>query len=328
LAPAYHCVTMIDPALALSATVCLYRLKADLSPDIEHLHELVANAEQPVKAVLATHYFGLIQDFKSLAEFCRARQILLIEDCSHVLFTENFQAPGSGIHGDLVIASPYKFFSCADGGLLYSREESRLDSVHTENPSFLDELVGIKHTYEKSRWGTSTDRIPDIDSLLDSLASTRLAAGKDLLEERQAPSDFYSINLQNRSSLRYSRLMVRQSSPIENARKRQQNFTLWTSAIAQTPNCRAVFSQLPQDSIPYMFPVYIDRPYPDFYRLKHLGVPIWRWDEMGASSCAISEGCRLHLLHLPCHQALTSEQLAWMTTTFNKAMHLTTKGNQ
>lgn len=328
LAPAYHCVTMIDPALALSATVCFYRLQADLSPDIEHLTELVANANQPVKALLVTHYFGLIKDFGPLAEFCREKRIVLIEDCSHVLFTEEFQAPGSGMHGDLVIASPYKFFCCADGGLLYSRNENRLDPVITHPASLLDELVGIKFTYEKSRWGMSAGSFPEIDSLLDSLGSTPLALGTDLLEERNTPSELYSSSIQNRSSLRYSRLMARQTSPIENSRKRRENFNRWASAIAQTPNCRAIFSKLPQDCIPYMFPVYIERPNPDFYWLKHLGVPIWRWDEMGVSTCAAAEDYRLHLIHLPCHQALTSEQLDWMVTAFNKTMHRMLKGDQ
>jgi len=43
-----------------------------------------------------------------------------------------------------------------------------------------------------------------------------------------------------------------------------------------------------------------------------LGVPVWRWDEMAISNCSVADDYRLHLLHLPCHQSLGEEEMAWM----------------
>ena len=63
MAPAYHCVTMLDPAIALGGDVLLYPLKPDLSPDLESLDSVFAAAGSPVRALLATHFFGLAQDF-------------------------------------------------------------------------------------------------------------------------------------------------------------------------------------------------------------------------------------------------------------------------
>lgn len=320
-APAYHCVTMIDPALAIGAEVRLFRLNDDLSPDLAHITELLATINSPVKALLATHYFGVIQDFRSLKKFCRAQGIVLIEDCSHVLFTENFQAAGSGECGDLMIASPYKFFCCADGGLLYAPEADWLAQVVTHKSSLIDELLGIKNTYQRSRSGSAGGF--EIDAALDRLTNSALIPGSDEFIERESPSEHYSADQENRSSLRYSRLMAGRDSLNENGRKRQQNFARWAAAIAQMPNCRAIINDLPVDCIPYMFPVYIDHPHPHFYWLKHLGVPIWRWDEMGVSSCRIAEDYRLHLLHLPCHQALTDFQMSWMIEAFAKTMSQT-----
>jgi hypothetical protein len=62
-----------------------------------------------------------------------------------------------------------------------------------------------------------------------------------------------------------------------------------------------------------MFPLLIATPDPHFYQLKQLGLPIWRWDDMAVSGCAVAAGMRLHLLHLPCHQSLSDSQMAWMT---------------
>ena len=40
MAPAYHCVTMLDPALAMGAEVVLYPLNADLTRDRYRLDEV------------------------------------------------------------------------------------------------------------------------------------------------------------------------------------------------------------------------------------------------------------------------------------------------
>jgi hypothetical protein len=69
-----------------------------------------------------------------------------------------------------------------------------------------------------------------------------------------------------------------------------------------------------------MLPLLIDHPETHFFELKHLGVPIWRWDDMAVSDCAVATHYRLHLLHLPCHQELTAEQMAWMTRTVASVM--------
>jgi dTDP-4-amino-4,6-dideoxygalactose transaminase len=69
-----------------------------------------------------------------------------------------------------------------------------------------------------------------------------------------------------------------------------------------------------------MFPLYIDHPETHFFALKRLGVPIWRWDDMAVSDCAVAADFRLHLLHIPCHQELTPEQMNWMTGTIQQVM--------
>jgi hypothetical protein len=73
-----------------------------------------------------------------------------------------------------------------------------------------------------------------------------------------------------------------------------------------------LFADLPDDCVPYMVPLLIERPDPHFFYLKHLGVPVWRWDAMASSSCRIANEYRLRLLHLPCHQSLSTCQLEWM----------------
>lgn len=320
LAPAYHCLTMLDPAIHLGADIQLYPLHADLSPDLEKLDALLAACRKPVKALLATHFFGLAQDFTVLKQWCDRHRIILIEDCSHTLFTDRFQAAGTGIHGQFVATSPYKFFACEDGGLLYSPEHFP-DSVMTKSASLRQELRGIKRTIEKAhRVDAKANGITSLDSQLEALGRSPIVPGIEQITAYAHPSSMYAAAEARTASLRSSRFIVSHSSIEENIGRRQHNYRLWADAVTGLSNCRPLFADLPDTCAPYMFALHIDQPTPHFYWLKHLGVPIWRWDDMVRSNCPIAQNYRLHLLHLPCHQSLSANQMDWMIAALQKTL--------
>jgi hypothetical protein len=67
--------------------------------------------------------------------------------------------------------------------------------------------------------------------------------------------------------------------------------------------------------VPYAFPLLIDAAGMGFHRLKMAGIPLWRWEDMAITDCAISRDYRLRVLQLPCHQELRAEELGWMIHT-------------
>jgi hypothetical protein len=69
-----------------------------------------------------------------------------------------------------------------------------------------------------------------------------------------------------------------------------------------------------------MFPLYLEAPDRHFAVLKHLGVPIWRWDSIVASPCPTAADYRLHLLHMPCHQALDDASVEWMIAAVTRVL--------
>jgi len=321
LAPAYHCVTMLDPALNLGADILLYPLNADLSPDLGKLNDILIKTRKPVKAMLATHFFGFPQDFCQLKQWCDKHRISLIEDCSHVLCTENFQATGTGIFGRFVAASPYKFFACEDGGLLYSPEENLLDSVRTESAGLMKELRGIKHGIDNYRSSVSmASEIAVLDEQVQALSMTPVVYAKEEITAYSEPSSLFSHTEAKTRALHCSRLIVSISSIDKNITHRRNNYERWIKAVAKLPNCHPQYPELPTHCVPYMFPLHINHPEPHFYWLKHLGVPIWRWDDMAVSNCLVAQDYRLHLLHLPCHQALTEDQMDWMIAALQKTL--------
>ena len=327
LAPAYHCVTMLDPALNLGADIHLYALNADLSPDLSQLEQQLVGLDTPVKALLATHFFGMAKDFSRLKQWCEKHLICLIEDCSHVLFTQDFQAEGTGTYGRFITSSPYKFFACDDGGLLHSPDASQLEQVQTKAPGLIDELRGIKHSIDKIRSTTSMDaEIATIDERLQALSMMPVVRASEGTTAYAEPSSQFLPEEAKRRSLRSSRLIVGISSIEENARRRRNNYERWLAAVSVLANCQPLYPELPKHCIPYMFPLHINIPDPHFYWLKHLGVPIWRWDEMAVSNCPVAQDYRFHLLHLPCHQSLTEEQMDWMIAAVQKTLKYPAQG--
>lgn len=323
MAPAYHCLTMLDPAIMLEAEILLYPLNKDLSPDLAHFDSVLAQTKNPVKALLATHFFGFIQDFTKLKTWCETRGITLIEDCSHVLFFQDYRAVGSGQFGKYVTSSPYKYFACEDGGLLFASEPSLLSNVNTKKRTLLDELRGLKHFLEKYR--------TNLPSFVSETQLSELFRAPETTSELQitdynCPSSHFVQSDQTKAALRTSHWTVEIESLNSIIAGRRKNYSLWVNLVETLPNCRALYPQLPETCIPYMFPLLIDKPTPHFHWLKHLGMPIWRWDELAVSECTIAHHYQLHLLHLPCHQSLDKSQMVWMTRTLSALLKQSIEG--
>lgn len=319
LAPAYHCRTMLDPALALGGDVILYPLQPDLSPDLAGIETLAKHSSIPVKALLATHFFGFPQPLEKLAAWCAERGIALVEDASHAFLTEQHRPAGIGDLGDFVASSPYKFLPSPDGGLLYARDAARLDGTHPAAPSWKDELRGFVYLQSKATEQRRQRRQRPVLDKLD-LTAALPASFIPALDRREIAgcSADYRPTDEHRTALRLSRWLIRHADKVHIARHRRDNYQRWATATRSLPHARALYPELPAGCIPYMFPLLIDRPEPDFYLLKHLGLPIWRWDSLVASYCPIANNYRLRLLHLPCHPSLDYTELDWMIAAVQK----------
>lgn len=321
LAPAYHCVTMLDPALAIGADVLLYSLNEDLTPDHKKLDSLVDSAVKPIKALLATHFFGFVRDFSWLKNWCDTRGIVLVEDCSHTLYSERYQAKGAGRVGRFVASSPYKFFPSADGGWLFAPETAALEGGDTQPASWLAELRGVKQYLDAARRPrVGSAEIAALDGDLAVLTEKAPVIGEDRQQQRPAQSPQYEIEAEHRAMLRSSRWVIGHSSLNNTIQRRQSNYRRWLQAVAGLTGCRPLYPELPDAVVPYMFPLYIEHPMPYFYWLKQLAVPVWRWDEIAISTCLVARDYRLHLLHLPCHQALSGDEMDWLVAAVTKVL--------
>jgi dTDP-4-amino-4,6-dideoxygalactose transaminase len=309
IAPSYHCRTMIDPALAIGSHVQLYPLKEDLAPDLAALLPMLADRADRPRALLVSHFFGVAQPLDSIAAACREQRVSLIEDCSHALPRRLAADSPSAVGevGDFAVASPYKFFACPDGGLLWSNRPA-LPPVALRPAPWRSEVQAAVDSV-RAMVGRSLDsRGTPPQPVLPSAS----AAGRVWEESSDEPSEHYDRRDESGAPLRVSRCIVAHTDVARLVSRRRANYQAWAERVRGLRHCRALFPTLGSDCAPYMFALLLERPESDFAKLKRLGVPIWRWDEMARSQCAVARHYRMALIHLPCHQSLSRSELDWM----------------
>jgi perosamine synthetase len=313
LAPAYHCRTMLDPALRLGANVTLYPLNPDLSPNLQGLTACVTQHRGQIGALLVTHYFGFPQPLGPLLELCERHGIPLIEDCSHCLFLPS-NSSDLGRKGRYCISSPYKFFPMEDGGVLWANHGAPLPTQRTQSPGIAQELKAVARAFRHTLAPRTTPAAELLETATTALADAPAPRGSDRQVTSTSPSHLYEMGDEHYGNLASSRSALRHTKLQRLQAQRRAHYRSWAQCVAHLPHCQALYPELPDGCTPYMFPLRIDEPDSHFFALKRLGVPIWRWDDMAVSGCSVATDFRTHLLHLPCHQELTDDHLRWMTT--------------
>jgi perosamine synthetase len=321
MAPAYHCRTMLDPAIRLGSNVVLYPVTDALAPDLEGLRNCLATCEKPPAALLLTHFFGFEQPLDAVLALCAAQGIALIEDCSHCLFLPHGH-PGPGLRGRYAVASPYKFFPAEDGGTLWANHGAVLPTTAPVAPAMLQEFKGLLRMLQRA-----TAPVPNLSAVgtvaLPVLVGLDAATGVDRRSHQVGTSEQYQPALEEIRGLAISRWAICHTETQRLVARRRAHYMMWANAVAGLPHCRALLPELQPVNTPYMFPLYLDHPDTHFAPLKRLGMPVWRWDDMALSSCATALDYRTHLLHLPCHQELTDEQMGWMMKTLGQVLSAT-----
>lgn len=312
LVPAYHCRTMLDPAISLGSNVQLYPLDPRLAPDLGAVQRLIAASPVPVRALLLTHYFGVAQQAGPVRALCDAHGIALIEDCSHALFNSS-TAPRLGQHGRYTIASPYKLFPCEEGGWLLPGAGVPLPAAAPRHADWLSELKVLRDAWLRRKGGRAhAPQVADVAQQLREAQAAPAPTARSSTAPVPGPSPLYRAEEQAEPGARAAGWLMQLCSVDALARRRRDNYARWQQAMAGLPHARPLFAALPDDCVPYMFPLLIDHPEAHFPPLKQLGMPIWRWDEMALSDCGVAAHFSRHLLHLPCHQSASSDDMAWM----------------
>jgi len=330
LIPAYHCDAMVAPLEGFSAQPVFYRIKEDLSIDLE---DLEAKIDARTRVIVAVHYFGFHQKIEAIREICDRRGIILLEDCAHAFFGELGGRP-IGSFGDYTIASYWKFFPVAEGGVLTSATRSLKGIVQriqdtSSNFNTLRHLLGQSGYYGRLR------ALRPLQAALDFAGRARRRNAGAETETPAAPVEPAQISLScdfdtsaiGNDMLRLSRSIVRRVArrSADIADKRKRNYAFLANRLSEVPGCWPVMPELGEGVVPFMFPLFIERLPEIFPNLEDAAIPMQRfgqflWPGVDKSTCAVSARFSHHMIQLPCHQELRPGELDWVVDGIRSAL--------
>lgn len=320
LVPAYHCIVMIEPILAIGAQPVFYALRKDLSVDID---DIAAKIDGDTRAFIAVNYFGFPQDLPMLRQFCDRHGLSFIEDCAHSFFGTYADQP-LGTFGHFAVASLAKFFPVRDGGCLiigtgkngHAEVELHAQSLAANASALLD---GIEES-------VALGRLPGLGPLVrlahgaKSLVRSAVPTAKSSHTENPAlqrsgqRGGFDSAWL-NRRATGVSRLICRYASRSRIVERRRRNYARLVQEFSGLRRCRPIFPNLSKGVVPYMFPLWVDDLAEIFPKLEDRAVPMQRfgqflWPDMDQRICPVTQEHARHSVQLSCHQELEEKEIA------------------
>ena len=123
LIPSYFCGQSLKYLRYLGIDIIFYNVKENLSPDYEELDDLF-NIKK-INIMVHVHYFGKIMSQQNSRDFCDKNDIVLIEDCAHIIHPSS-----SNIWvGDYLFFSQHKHFPVKNGSILYSKNDLKSEII-------------------------------------------------------------------------------------------------------------------------------------------------------------------------------------------------------
>ena len=127
--PGYFCGQSLNPLRMVNADICFYSLTQDLQPNYEHIANLMRLQKPDV--FVYVHYFGRIVGQSRIKDFANQNEILLIEDCAHIISPTLWP----DWVGDYLIFSPHKIFPLPKLSIVFSRlKNSEPNKITTNFP--------------------------------------------------------------------------------------------------------------------------------------------------------------------------------------------------
>ncbi|SIS47813.1 aminotransferase class I/II-fold pyridoxal phosphate-dependent enzyme [Neptunomonas antarctica] len=321
LIPAYHSLSMVHPVEWVQATPVFFNILSDTNIDFS---DIITKTTPNTKAIIITHYFGVMQNLTEIKQYCISKNILLIEDCAHAFFGSK-EGISVGEQGDYSIASSMKFFPCYDGGILASSCKD-LSNIPLKNSPYLFEVKSFFNIIEKSIYYNRLNKLNKIsekmiivkESLWEIIKS--FSHRKSSITITPAASDGgYGLEEDwiHKKSTKVSGFIIKYSDHNEIIKKRKENYGALHQELKNLKNSHPLYKTISAETVPFLYPLYVDYPEESFSVLKSKGIPIWRFGEMLSTEITndnfpMSVELSKHIFQFPCHQDLTEDEINWM----------------
>lgn len=319
LVPTYHCPTMVAPVVEAGLEPQFYPLDAQGEPRLDAID--ASPGERP-RAMFVAHYFGLPRSLAKVHAWCRARDVVLVEDCAHSFFGMAGERP-VGAWGDYAVASIAKFFPVPEGGLLATASRS-WSPMLLQRCAWQDE---VKAAWDVMHRAHQHGRFRKLAAVTSALVRLRGLLGRPSVEPRSqvatqvaSPGDDIIQGcdmgrIRQRATL-VARWLYQRLDSATLVQRRQQNFARLARGLAGVSGVTVPSLAGLDQRAPYVLPLDVHDP----ARADHLytslrlaGMPVYRWDRLwpGTPIDIGDTGIRWSrsMVQFLCHQSLDNADI-------------------
>jgi len=131
---------VFDPVSRAGVGFGFYPVNDFLHTSVADLEPLLESREYGV--LLVVHWFGLPHvDMQSIQVLCRRYEVLLVEDCAHVMAPPHISKTDLGGWGDAAFYSAHKMYGGDVGGMLTLHSESRMGAEISDSAACSQEVL-------------------------------------------------------------------------------------------------------------------------------------------------------------------------------------------
>jgi dTDP-4-amino-4,6-dideoxygalactose transaminase len=327
LLPAFHCTALVEPVAHSRFEAVFYRIKPDLSIDVDDLR---AKLTPRVALVVVVHFFGFPTDLTALFELRERAGWYLLEDCAHSFLTLDAGHP-IGSRGDFSIYSYYKTVPSLFGGGLRINSRQLAVPPPYKTTSLRDSAIISKRL---------------IEQVLENAEDSVLKRGVQHLETRRvarkrpegtnsappAASEFIDNPYFFREDFALAKMPALSKRIVMSANwqsilsTRRRNYELLSATLKGNPLLQKVFPDLPSDVCPWAYPVLLQDRARFEHQLRSQGVPLFTFGEVlhpllqrsDVSTRSDAENLSRQLLALPVHQDLSVQDVTHYAELINQ----------
>ncbi len=315
LLPAYHCPSLVEPFVACGAQVDYYPVDAGLEPRVD---ELMSRLRDATRAVVFVRYFGLDPaHLDALADALRARGVAIVHDCAHAYYALP-RVPAT----DYAVASLVKFFALEEGGVVrFPAARPPPDYRPGRAPRGADARLALA-ALERARAAGALAPLAWLSDLADLRSRWRRRVPTAPAQDTPGAREYRYFDPAavgrsvTWSTARLLGLVGRRTFPA----RRRELYARLAEATASGLAAHPLAPRLGAHDVPYVFPLVLHHPRRQFAALRNSGIPLYRWEEIVPTDCAVSAEYRESLVQVPCHQDLSDAHLARLVTRLRQTL--------
>lgn len=278
LIPKFHCPTVVDPVLSAGYKIRYYKIGLDLEINLD---DLINKLDNRVLAVIVIHYFGFEANIDKLKMLAKNQPFHLIEDWAHS-FLRNQPVRFSGSNDCINVYSFKKMLPIGTGGGYRFPLEKKIQAYHSEKCGIKESIKVYKDLADQAVSQCKNNVLSNIYYLLDGLRKSSIKTPSAVENTNGKIESIYPYHkhLAKKMIPYFSKKLLLYEDLEDNIKIRQYNFRLYLKFLQENGYLSFLHHDLPDDTVPWAFPILILQREKHDFKLRNKGVPLFTFGEL------------------------------------------------